>query len=378
MRVAFNFDVVLTNRFAGLYTYGAGLLRGFSKLADKPDAVLVYSKRYDAELGRLKVDQRDGVVLRPMLVKRRWLEKLWRHSKLPSLQWFIGDFDIYHCLYSHMPPTAGRPRILTVHDLRRYKLPELYEHSKLGLFELAVQRADHFIAVSQSTKNDLCQIFGISPNRVDVIHLAADEHLSPLSQNDKNRLKAKFSEQMKTSLDRFVMAISASDARKNIERTIRAFKTAGRQLPNGTKLVVVGRPPKDFVESLNREAYSDEDVIWTGPVDNLTDWLGCADAFVYASLYEGFGIPILEAFACGVPVITSNCSSMPEVAGGAAMLVDPYDEQAINQAIVDVCNNEKLRNGLIEAGRQRQKQFSWDKTALKTIEVYKKLVAGVS
>jgi glycosyltransferase involved in cell wall biosynthesis len=378
MRVAFNFDVVLTNRFAGLYTYGIGLLRGFSKLADKPDAVLVYSKRYDAEVGRLKVDQRDGVVFRPMSVKRRWLERLWRYSKLPSLQWFIGDFDIYHCLYNHMPPTAGRPRILTVHDLRRYKLPELYKHSKLGLFELAVERADHFIAVSQSTKNDLCQIFGIPQNKVDVIYLAADERLSPLAEVEKSRLKVKLAEQVKTPLDKFVMVLSSGDTRKNIERTIRAFKTAGKQLPNGTKLVVVGRPPKDFAESLRQEAYSDENVIWTGPVDNLTDWLGCADVFVYASLYEGFGIPILEAFACGVPVIASNCSSMPEVAGDAAMLVDPYDEQAISQTIVDVYNNEKLRSGLIEAGNQRQRQFSWDKTALKTIEVYKKLAAGAS
>jgi glycosyltransferase involved in cell wall biosynthesis len=378
MRIAFNFDAVLNNRFAGLYTYGAGLLRGFSKLADKPEAVLVYSKRYDAEAGRLKVDQRDGVAFRPMSVKRRWLEKLWRYSKSPSLQWFIGDFDIYHCLYNHMPPTAGMPRILTVHDLRRYKLPELYEHSKLGLFELAVERADHFIAVSQSTKNDLCQIFGIPQGKVDVTHLAADEHLLPLAEVEKSRLKVKLAEQVKTPLDRFVMVISSGDTRKNIERTIRAFRTARRQLPDGTKLVVAGRPPKDFAESLRQGAYSDEDVIWTGPVDNLADWLGCADVFVYASLYEGFGIPILEAFACGVPVITSDCSSMPEVADNAAVLVDPYDEQAISQAIANVCNNEKLRNGLIEAGNQRQKQFGWDKTAMKTIEVYKKLAAGVS
>jgi glycosyltransferase involved in cell wall biosynthesis len=174
------------------------------------------------------------------------------------------------------------------------------------------------------------------------------------------------------------MAISASDTRKNIERTVRAFKVAARQLPKGTKLVVAGTPPKDIGDAGRQKMYLGEDVVWAGTVDNLTDWLGCADVLVYVSLYEGFGIPILEAFACGVPVITSNCSSMPEVAGNAAVLVDPYDEQAISQAIVDVCNNEKLRNGLIEAGQQRQRQFSWDKTALKTIEVYKKLVAGAS
>lgn len=374
MRVAFDFDAVVANKYCGLYTYGTGLLRGFSKLVDKPDAVLVYSKRYDAEVGRLKVDQRDGVALRPMPVKRRWLEKLWRYINYPSLQQLIGDFDIYHCLYNLMPPTAGRPRIVTVHDLRRYKLPELYEKSKLWRFERAFAHADHFIAVSQSTKNDLCQIFGISPDRVDVIHLAADEHLSPLAKVEKSRFKVKLAEQAKTPLDRFVITISSADARKNIERTVRAFKTAGRQLPKGTKLVVVGVPPRNFHDSKQQEIYLDGDVIWIGPVDNLADWLGCADVFVYASLYEGFGIPILEAFACGVPVITSNCSSMPEVAGNAAVFVDPYDEQVMARVMVDVCSNKQKRDEMIEAGLKRNQQFNWQKTASQTIDSYKKLL----
>jgi glycosyltransferase involved in cell wall biosynthesis len=374
MRIAFDFDAVSTNRFAGLYTYAKGLLRGFSKLAERPESVLVCSRRFSRDIRMFEDDYSGWVTVRPLTVKRRWLEKLWRHIRYPSLQQLIGDFDIYHCLYNLMPPTAGRPRILTVHDLRRYKLPELYERSKLWRFELAVERADHFMAVSQSTKNDLCQIFGIPQDKVDVIHLAADERLSPLSQNDKNRLKAKFSEQMKTSLDRFVIAISASDMRKNIERTVRAFRVVARQLPKGTKLVVAGTPPRDFGKPEREKAYLYENVIWTNGVDNLYEWLGCADALVYASLYEGFGIPILKAFACGVPVITSNCSSIPEVAGDAAMLVDPYDEQSISQAIANVCNDEELQKRLIRAGLARNGQFNWTVTAEKTLSVYRKVL----
>ncbi len=374
MRVAFDFDAVSTNRFAGLYTYAEGLLRGFSKLAERPEAVLVCSRRFSGNIRRFEDNYSGWVAVRPTPIKRRWLEKIWRYSKLPSLQWFIGDFDIYHCLYNLMPPTAGRPRIVTVHDLRRYKMPELYEKSKLWRFERAFAHADHFIAVSQSTKNDLCQIFGISRDRVDVIHLAADEHLSPLAEVEKSRLKVKLAEQAKTPLDRFVITISSADARKNIERTVRAFKTAGRQLPKGTKLVVVGMPPRNFHDSERQEIYLGEDVVWAGTVDNLTDWLGCSDALVYASLYEGFGIPVLEAFACGVPVITSNCSSMPEVAGDAAMLVDPYDEQSISQAIANVCNDEGLQKRLIRAGLARNRQFNWIVTAEKTLSVYRKVL----
>jgi glycosyltransferase involved in cell wall biosynthesis len=374
MRVAFDFDTVATNRFSGLYTYGVNLLKGFCSLKAQVDAMLVYSKGLEGELGHIKADHNDRILLKPLPIKRRRLEKIWKYSRYPALQWLIGSFDIYHCLYDFMPPTGGKRRIMTVHDMRRYRLPELYNRSRLWRFERGYARADHFIAVSQSTKNDLCQIFGISQDKVDVIHLAADEHLSPLSQDDKNRLKAKFSEQMKTSLDRFVITVSSSDSRKNIERTVQAFKSVIGHLPKGTKLVVAGKPPKDFNGPERGKAYLDENVVWIGCVDNLAEWMACADAMVYASLYEGFGIPILEAFACGVPVITSNCSSMPEIAGDAAVLVDPYDEQSISQAIANVYNDEGLQKRLIRAGLERNKQFSWTKTAEKTLEVYRKML----
>jgi len=372
MRVAFDLDAVATNRFSGLYTYGSGLLKGFGKLADRPEMAMVYSKHLEQEAHRLEGGYFGST--KPTPIRTRWLENIWRFSSFPSLQWLIGDFDIYHCLHHLMPPTVCKPRILTVHDLRRYKLPELYEKSKLWRFELAVKRADHFISVSQSTKNDLCGIFGIPQNKVDVTYLAADEHLSPLSEDDKSRLKVRLAEQVKTSLDRFVITISSSDTRKNTERTVRAFNMVAKQLPKGTKMVVAGIPPKNFGGRNQKGTYPNEDVIWTGPVDNLAEWLSCADVMVYASLYEGFGIPILEAFACGVPVITSNCSSMPEVAGDAAMLVDPYDEQAIGQAIVDVCNDAQRRARMTEAGLQRNRLFTWEKTASQTLEVYERLI----
>jgi glycosyltransferase involved in cell wall biosynthesis len=374
MRVAFDFDAVAANRFSGFYAYGTGLLRGLNKLAGRPDALLVYSRRFEQEVGRLKGNYPGWVSLGPAPIRLRWLENIWRYSKHPLLQRFIGDFDIYHCLHHLMPPTAGKHRVLTVHDLRRYKLPELYKESKLWRFELAVARADFFIAVSRSTKKDLCQIFGIPQEKVDVIHLAADENLSPLTDIEKNRLRAKFGEMTKTSIDRFVITISSSDSRKNIERTIRAFKSIKKLLPKGTKLVVAGKPPRNLADEKLREAYLDEEVVWTGTIDNLYEWMSCADALIFASLYEGFGIPILEAFACGVPVITSNCSSMPEVAGDAAVLVNPYDEQAIAQAIVDICNSSKLRDRLILSGLERNQQFSWTTTAAKTLEVYRKIL----
>ncbi len=218
----------------------------------------------------------------------------------------------------------------------------------------------------------MCEIFGIAGERVDVIHLAADEDLAVLGEAEKNKIKSRLSEAIKRPLDKYVIAISSPDVRKNIARTIRAFKSAVKQLPAGMKLVLAGIRPKEFDNDAIKDC--DEDVIWAGPVDNMGEWLGCAEAFVFASHYEGFGVPIVEAFSCGVPVITSNRSSMPEVAGGAAVLVEPNDERAISNAIAAVCSDEKLRNRLIRTGLERKKCFSWEKTAFKTLEVYKKVL----
>jgi glycosyltransferase involved in cell wall biosynthesis len=374
MKVAFDFNAVVTHRFSGLYSVGAGLLRGFDGLLGKPEFLLFYSNRYHTQTKQAIGNLTGLVHLKPTFVKMRWLENLWRYSSYPRLESFTGKFDIYHCFHHLMPPTKGRPRVMTVHDLRRYKLPDLYKKSRLDLFESAVKRADHFMAVSESTKHDLCNIMDISESKVDVVHLAAGLGFASFSQDEKNQIKANLAKQINTPLNRYLAVISSSDKRKNIWRVTQAFKKAQEHLPANIKLVIIGNLPEYSAREKQASIPSDENIILTGPVDNIADWLGCADALVFASLYEGFGVPILEAFACGVPVITSNCSSMPEVAGEAALYVDPYSAESVSQAIVQVCNNAELRNKLIIAGTQRSKQFSWHQSAAKTLEVYKKFI----
>ncbi len=374
MRVVFDFESILGKKYSGIYTYGAGLLRGFNKVAEKPEAIGLYSAGYEQDAKRLVENQSGWVTLKKVPLKLHWLENYWRYFNHPALQTLIGDFDIYHCLFNFMPPVRNRPRIMTVHDMRRYKLPGLYINSKLWRFEQAFAHADHFIAVSQSTKLDLIQFFTIPEDKITVIYLAADERLKPLSEDNKNLLKEKFSKQVQAPLDRFIIAISASDKRKNLTRIVSAFRYIKKELPRGTKLVVTGELPKDFENPKRKEEYLHEDVIWTNFVDDVTQWIACSDGLIYTSLYEGFGIPILEAFACGVPVISSNCSSMPEVAGDAAILVDPYNKAEIGRAIAEIYNNEKKRQKMIEAGLQRNRNFSWEKTALQTFNLYKRLI----
>jgi glycosyltransferase involved in cell wall biosynthesis len=375
MRIAFDFNPILINRFSGFYAYGTGLLQGFEALDEKPEFLLFHSRRFSEQAKLVKKGLGHWAQLRATSIKMRWLENFWRYCNYPSLQRFTGEFDIYHCLHHLMPTTKNRPRILTVYDLRRYKIPKFYPKSKLDLFELALKRADHIIAISEATKNDLCSLFNISDEKVDVVELAADAAYKPLPEFEKQEAKKRLAKQNGTQLDDYLMVFSSPDRRKNISRIIKAFISAQSRLPDNFKLVIAGKLPRnEDIFQLIASSKKAGSIVAAGPVDNVRNLLSCAEGLVFASLYEGFGIPILEAFACGVPVITSDCSSMPEVAGDAAILVDPYDESSITEAMVSLTADKELKERLIGMGLARAKDFSWQQTARKTLEIYKKVL----
>ncbi len=378
IKTAIDFESVLVNKFSGFYTFGTGLLEGFARLKERPQLILFCSCHFAEDAKKIIEDKYQSITeLKVLKIKMGWLENFWNHFNCPKLERWTGDFDIYHCFHHLMPPTRGKPRLMTVHDLRRYKLPQLYVKSKLGLFEAAVKKADHFLTVSQSTKEDLCSVFGIAEDKVDVVPLASGIDPVFYSEYEKKGIKNELEKKIAQKLQDYIVVISSPDSRKNIPRIVEAFQVAQKFLPEGLKLVVVGQLAKkerEFVRKLRVNYYPN--VVWAGVVDDLRPWLGCAKALIFASLYEGFGIPILEAFACGTAVITSNCSSMPEVAGDAALYVNPLSTESIADAIVKILNDEPLRQKLIAAGRERNKLFTWQKTAQKVIKVYEKL-AGI-
>jgi glycosyltransferase involved in cell wall biosynthesis len=376
--VAIGFDPVVINKFSGFYTFGMSLLKGFAAIKDKPELMLFHSTHFASQVKEIiESELPRKMESKPLAIKMRQLENFWSYFNYPKLEHLTGDFDVYHCFHHLMPPTDGKPRIMTVHDLRRYKLPQLYKESRLGRFENAVRKADHFIAVSQSTKNDLCSVFGINENKVDVISLAAGFEPLKYSAEQKNSIRLQLSGKLGQKLDDYLVVISSPDRRKNILRTVEAFVSAREFLPDNLKLIVIGQLPKredELVKKLKSGHYPS--VFWAGVVDDLRPWLGCARGLIFASLYEGFGIPILEGFSCDTVVITSNISSMPEVGGDAVLYVDPLSTESIADTIVKISSDEELRSKLIEAGAERNKQFTWKKTAEDVIRVYKKL-AGI-
>ncbi|MBN1788115.1 MAG: glycosyltransferase [Sedimentisphaerales bacterium] len=375
IKIAIDFNPVLVNRFSGFYTFGTGILEGFAKLKEKPEMILFHSGRFASRAEEVvKYELRGITEQKTLTVKMRWLENFWNHFDYPKLESLTGDFDIYHCFHHLMPPTKTKPRLMTVYDLRRYKLPRLYKRSKLGFFESAVKRADHFLAISESTKEDLCSVFGIKTEKVDIVPLAPGIDPVFYSAGEQEEIKDRLSSAIGEKLDNFLVVISSPDSRKNIPRIVEAFEGCRYLLDGDMKLVVVGQLAKrerEFSRKLKAGFYNN--VVWAGIVDDLRLWLGCAQGFIFASLYEGFGIPILEAFACGAPVITSNCSSMPEVAGEAALYVDPFSTESISEAIVKISTDKDLVQRLIKAGRERNKLFTWERTAGEVVKVYRKL-----
>jgi len=216
-----------------------------------------------------------------------------------------------------------------------------------------------FIATSQNTKKDLIDRFNISPEKIEVIYEGVSDRFKPGKQKKQN----------------FVLAVSTLEPRKNFVRIIQSYINLREKFSAAEDLIIVGKKGWHFKEILNIPPEYESHIDFTGYVseNKLIELYQTAKIFVYPSLYEGFGLPVLEAMACGCPVITSNVSSLPEVAGDAAILVDPYNTDALTDAMHKVLTNENLRERLAVMGLERAKKFSWERCARETLNVFNTL-----
>lgn len=284
-----------------------------------------------------------------------------------------NKIDIFHGPSFMLPIFKPSKSIITVHDLTFLYYPQGFNFStKLYyyiFFKRSLKIADIIIADSHSTKKDLMKYYHIHPNKIQVIYLGVDEIFKKIT-NKKMIEKVK----QKYSLpDNYFLFVGLLSPRKNIKGALRAFA----QLKTNHKFVIVGNkgwlyePIFKLINKLNLK----KKVILTGyaNVNELPTIYSCAEALVFPSFYEGFGIPILEAMACGCPVITSNVSSMPEVAGDAALLVDPYNINEIKDAMNIILMDKNKKQELIKKGYSQTKKFSWKKMAEETVKVYDRL-----
>ncbi len=265
--------------------------------------------------------------------------------------------------------------VITVHDLTPFLTPS---ESKIGrplvyklLFSKTIKSADKIITDSNSTKRDLMSYFSVPEKKIKVILLAADKKFKPLDDEELTRVRQRHNLNFP-----FILYVGTLESRKNIPALIKAFyKFKKMGLPY--KLVIGGKKGwkyKDIFETIDKLNLQ-KDVLFTGYVlgEDLPALYNAADLLVYPSIYEGFGLPPLEAMACGTPVITSNTSSLPEVVGDAGIMVDPYDVEGLADAIHEVLTNDGLREDMIKKGLERAKMFSWERCARETIKVYEEI-----
>ena len=307
------------------------------------------------------------------------LNVAWHQSALPALC-RRREYDVLFL------PAASRrtpfqtpcPMIGTVHDLSPFHVSGKYDHSRnfyqTRVLPLLLRRLTHIIAISESTKRDIQKYVGVPEERITVVHHAADTDVFyPREQNAA--IEAVRSYGIRSPYIIYTSRIESPG--KNHLRLIRAFEKLKKEETIPHQLVVAGADwngAKDVHDMAARSPYSN-DILFTGFArgKDLPDLYCGADMLVFPSLFEGFGLPILEAMACGVPVACSNLSSMPEIAGGAAVLFNPLDVESIANGIFSILSSKERTIDMGNRGLKRAADFSWEKTASKTLDVIHKV-----
>jgi glycosyltransferase involved in cell wall biosynthesis len=318
----------------------------------------------------------------------RWLYRLWfRANVRVPVQQFSGPADLYHATDFVLPPQhKGLPTVVTVHDLSFERDPESAPPRLIPFLKRVVpesaRAATHIVADSYATARDLESLYGIAPDKITVIHSGVEPRFSPFSGSlyDQRRREGVLKKYGIGDAP-FILTVGTMQRRKNHLRLVQAFarfRTQNSELR--TQLVIAGGKGwlyEDVFAEVKRLGIESR-VKFIGFVEDrdLPHLYRVASVFAFPSIYEGFGLPPLEAMACGVPVVTSNASSLPEVVGDAALQVDPLDVDALADALDKSLHDEAWRAIAIEHGLLRAQQFTWDKAARQLLGVYDMVLAG--
>lgn len=288
-----------------------------------------------------------------------------------------GTADLYHGCLNVAPLLSPVPTVITIHDLAFIRFPQTFRaYNRIYLdlaTRLSARRASRILAVSEHTKREVVGLLGIPPERVIVTPNAARSHFRPPAPAAIEQLRTRHG-----LPERFVLYVGTLEPRKNLTTLLEAFALVSRSVPDVPLLIGGGKgwmyePIFARLEQLNLR----DRVKFAGylPEEELPLWYAAATVFVFPSIYEGFGMPPLEAMACGTPVITSNTSSLPEVVGDAGLMVSPTDPVALAEAIRRVLVDADLRAELRQRGLARARRFSWADTAAKTLVAYREAIA---
>jgi glycosyltransferase involved in cell wall biosynthesis len=381
MRIAIDYSAAV-NQQAGIGRLVRNQVLALAELDTANEYRLVYAR---PNRGRQAQFPRAGNFSRREVgLRERWLTILWHRAKLPfPADWFTGPVDLFHSPDFVLPPLRRARGILTVHDLAFLMRPDCADARLRAYLEevvpRSVQRADFIIADSENTRNDLVVLLGVPPSRVAVVPGGVEARFTPETDPDRlERARARIG----VGRAPFILAIGVIEPRKNLNRLMDAFVVLKQRgnVPADLKLVLAGGKgwlSEDIYAHHAASAVRD-DIMMPGFIhdDLLPSVYSAAEVLAFPSLYEGFGLPILEAMACGTPVVASRASCLPEVAEGAAVLVDPNNVDGLAVALELVLTDASLNDKLVAQGRQRAAQYTWRRAAQQLLAVYSQVGAS--
>lgn len=362
MEIVVNTRLLLKNRLEGIGWFSYETLKRVTINHPDDHFIFLFDRDFDEEF--IFSDNITPVILAPQA----------RH---PILFYWWFEFSVANFLNKYNPDIFVSPdgylslnakvkQLAVIHDLNFEHYPNdvpfLVRKYYKYFFPKFAHKATRIATVSEFSKNDIVNLYHINPANIDIVYNGCNDSYIPISEQLKQQTKQKFSGNCA-----YFLFVGALHPRKNISRLFEAFDKFKKTQSSDVKMLIVGE--KYYWTSNIKKTYLNmefrNDVIFTGRLstEELKNVLGAALALSYVPYFEGFGIPILEAMNCDTPVITSNITSMPEVAKDAAILVDPFSTDSITNAMLTLYKDPKMRNELIIKGRKRKLDFSWDKTA---------------
>jgi glycosyltransferase involved in cell wall biosynthesis len=351
----------------GIGTYVRNLLRHLSRIDNQTEYILICQPQDYGLIEELGENFRPVAEPAPPYSIREQL--------LVPLDLRREAVDLFHAPHYVLPPLTPCRSVVTIHDCIHLRFPQYlpnklaYAYARASLW-VATHRSSRIMTVSEASKRDILRYFRVAESKIDVIHNAIDERFYEMPEVEEiDRVRERY--QLN---DPFVLYAGNIKPHKNLERLIEAFHMLRRGDLEHVKLLIIGDEISKYA-TLRRAVHKyklHKHVRFFGfvPDRTLAVLYRLAGVFVFPSLYEGFGLPPLEAMASGTPVITSNVSSLPEVVGDAALLVDPYQPEAIADAMRRVLTDQALRDDLVRKGLVRASEFSWDRSVRRVREIY--------
>lgn len=377
MRIAINTRLLLKNRLEGIGWFTFESLRRIVRSHPEHEFFFLFDRPYDNQF--IFEKNVTPIVVGPP-ARHPILFIWWFELSIPSILKKINA-DAFISPDAYLSLRTKTPTLLVIHDLNFEHFPAYIPkfarwHYRYFTPRFA-RRADRIVTVSAFSKSDIVHQYGIDPQKIDVAYNGANQHYRPVDEMVMMETKRKWTEG-----DDYFLFIGALNPRKNLANLFKAFDVFKTKHPSiKTKLVVVGEKMywTDDIKNSYEKMMHRSQVVFTGRLepDALVNVMGSAIALAYVSLFEGFGIPIVEAFYAEVPVITANTTSMPEIAGDAALLVDPLNINEIAHAMETITFDKKVVQQLVQRGRLRKEIFSWDSTANQLWKSFETMITGL-